>query len=50
MADTPENAIREWQAHPSLEEAGGKPLPFRVVENTIGFVKKRGAPDRQLGG
>jgi hypothetical protein len=48
MADTPENAIREWLAHPNLKEVGGKPLPFRVVEKTIGFVKKRGAPDRQL--
>lgn len=48
MSQTPEDAIREWLADPGLKGPDGASLPFRVLANTIRFVKSRGGPDRQL--
>jgi hypothetical protein len=48
MSQTPEDAIREWLANPGLKGSDRKPLPFRVMANTIRFVKSRGGPDRQI--
>lgn len=48
MSDTPENAIRGWIAHPNLRGPGGTALPFRVLPDTIAFVKDRGTPGHQL--
>lgn len=48
MSHTPEHAIFEWLAHPNLKGPEGRPLPFRVLADTIQLVKMRGAPHRQL--
>ena len=48
ISQTPEDAIREWLADPGLRGPDGAPLPFRVLANTIGFVKSRGGSDRQI--
>jgi hypothetical protein len=48
VSHTPEHAIRQWLAHVNLKAADGKSLPFQVLTDTIRFVKKRGAPHRQL--
>lgn len=63
MSHTPEHAIREWLARMSGRPSRIRPfwpfrpkkfwsgpgrLPYRVLQDTVRFVKQRGAPPRQL--
>ena len=48
MSHTPEDAIHEWLARPDLNGPEGRPVPFRVLADTIRVVKKRGPPHLQL--
>jgi hypothetical protein len=48
VSHTPEHAIHEWLARPGLNGPEGRPVPFRVLANTIRLVKKRGPHHRQL--